>query len=326
MLRKEVVSIMGKERVHVFDLVLDRLLKCDAFPYINGFKDGCSSIKSSDVMECEVRQIAQPMVHKTPFSEIDAALKSYDKAMDTLSIEELDSRLYEKERMRSTSYENDVKATKLKESGGLKTDVLTYTLPSSNSEVDKIAHHVDEEVLKVLRTTTIRSCIKITNGERVYFGTKLLDDVDVNDVESSVDVMLSVLPMAATILSSEGSTMLWKCLPRFKSYLLGLFLPSCTMECTPARQCARACTSFHKDCLSAEMKGLLPQIQKQGGLRSVVVAMLGDERTPKMKVLDFAIGAMVGDCSEEFYGVDQSCSPNFNNRCAWRVYGMKRLR
>jgi len=33
--------------------------------------------------------------------------------------------------------------------------------------------------------------------------------------------------------------------------------------------------------------------------------MLGAEGPPKMKVLDFAIGTMVGDCSEEFYGVDQ---------------------
>ena len=83
-----------------------------------------------------------------------------------------------------------------------------------------------------------------------------------------------------------------KCLPKFKTDICETILPRCSDTCQPLQSCKSSCKDLQKECIPANLVGMLSQVLPGGSFRSMIGMVGLSEGSPAMKMLDAWVGKM----------------------------------
>merc|ERR1711981_538568 len=94
------------------------------------------------------------------------------------------------------------------------------------------------------------------------------------------------------LVPAKHKAMFDKCLPKFKTDICETILPRCSDTCQPLQSCKSSCKDLQKECIPANLVGMLSQVLPGGSFRSMIGMVGLSEGSPAMKMLDAWVGKM----------------------------------
>merc|ERR1712146_647597 len=182
----------------------------------------------------------------------------------------------------------------------------TGSKDDKDSKDDDDKEPKDDEADKKLPIKPSPLCKKITGLESAgcfsnsFYGS-VADGFSLETFKQGSDKLMSMLNVvnALGLVPAEFKPLYTKCLPKFKKDICETILPRCSDTCQPLQSCKKSCEELQKECIPANLIGMLKQVLPGGTFRGMIGMVGLSEGSPAMKMLDAWVGKM-STCKSSF--------------------------